>query len=398
MRKIRVAHIITRMCCGGAQENTFHSVRLANRDRFDVDLVSGPVPDRERSLEPVMADAGISLAHEPSLRRAPHPVHDAITLKRLTRRLRDGGYDIVHTHTSKAGILGRMAAKRAGVPIIVHTPHGHIFHGYFSNPVTRLFVALEERAARFTDRIVTLTDRGAEEHLAAGIGRSHQYETIFSGVDFAPFDRAVAEREHIRMALGISGENMLFGAVGRLEPVKGFRYFVGAAHRIHDRMPEARFIVVGAGSEEKALRRAAKPLGNAIGFLGYRDDVAALMAACDVLAVPSLNEGMGRVVIEAGAAYTPVVAARVGGLPEVVEDGETGVLVSPQDPEALAAALMELAKHENKRREMGHAARKKFVPRYSVENMVRRIEGLYETLLEEKGVTEKTQEAWRDAG
>jgi len=166
MRRIRVAHVITRLCTGGAQENTFHTVRLANRDRFEVDLISGPTRGGEGSIEEAVRAAGIEIQREPLLVRSPAPLRDMITLWRLTRRFRDRQYDIVHTHTSKAGFLGRLAAERAGTPIVVHTPHGNIFHGYFSGWLTRIFVWMERHAARRTDRIIELTAGGVEEHLA----------------------------------------------------------------------------------------------------------------------------------------------------------------------------------------------------------------------------------------
>ena len=175
MKRFRVAHVITRLCRGGAQENTFHTVRLANRARFEVDLISGYSRGREGSIEDTVRAAGIEVCHEPALVRSIAPVRDILALRRLTRLFRERRYDIVHTHTSKAGFIGRLAAERAGVPIVVHTPHGNIFQGYFSKPMTRLFVWMERHAARRTDKLIELTPGGVEEHLAEGIGQRGQY-------------------------------------------------------------------------------------------------------------------------------------------------------------------------------------------------------------------------------
>lgn len=384
MIRVRVAHIITRLCKGGAQENTFHTVRLANRNRFTVDLISGETFGQEGSIEDEVRAAGINVIRVPHLVRQVAPLHDLRALRHLTRLLREGGYGIVHTHTSKAGFLGRWAAKRSGVPIIVHTPHGNIFEGYFSGSLTRLFVAMERRAAQWTDRIIELTPRGVEEHLAQGIGRREQFSTIFSGIDLAPFTAAVARREATRRALGIEQHEFLVGAVARLEPVKGLTYLVSAAHAVLDALPNARFIIAGQGSLDGDLRTQAASLGDRFRLLGPRDDVPDLMAAMDVFVLPSVNEGMGRVLLEAGAAGTPSVASRVGGVPDIIEDGRTGILVPPRDPEALARAIRTLAEDERLRQAMGQAAQTSIVPEYGLDRMVARIEALYEELIEEK--------------
>ncbi|HPO11891.1 MAG TPA: glycosyltransferase family 4 protein [Candidatus Hydrogenedentes bacterium] len=384
MRKIRVAHVITRLCAGGAQENTFHTVRLANRDRFEADLISGVVRGGEKSMEDQVHAAGVPIIRMPFLIREPAPVRDWITLRRLIRLFKTRQYDIVHTHTSKAGVLGRLAAERAGVPIIVHTPHGNVFHSYFNPYLTRLFVWMERHCARRTDRIIELTSGGVEEHLAEGIGRREQFSVIFSGIDTAPSDAAIAKREATRAALGMGPEEVLIGGVGRLEPVKGFTYFVEAARSVLRSDAHARCILIGDGAERETLRTQAAGMGDRFQFLGWRRDVPELMAAMDILAVPSVNEGMGRVVLEAGAAGVPVAASRVGGIPDIVDDGETGLLITARDAGALAEAMLELAHAPERRRWMGATARAKVVPHFSLQKMVERIEALYEELLYEK--------------
>ncbi len=380
-RRIRVAHIITRLCKGGAQENTFHTVRLANRDRFDVDLISGPTRGREGSIEAAIEAAGIPIHREPALVRAPLPPLDVLALRGLTRKLKAGDYDIVHTHTSKAGILGRLAAERAGIPHVVHTPHGNVFHGYFNGPLTRLFVWMERHAARRTDRIIELTAGGIEEHLAEGIGQRDQYCVIFSGIDTTPYAEARALREQTRAQLGAGPDEILIGAVGRLEPVKGFTYFVAMAQLLKATKSPLRFFLVGEGALRPALEAQAAEAGVTIDFLGLRDDIPNLMAAFDMLVVPSINEGMGRVILEAGAAETPVVASRVGGIPDVVDEDETGMLVPPRSPEALAEAVTSLVASPERRKLMGATAHAKVVPHYSLTRMVQRIETVYEELL-----------------
>jgi len=386
MRRFRVAHVITRLCKGGAQENTFHTVRLADRERFEVDLISGHTRGREGSMEDTVREAGIDIARARALVRPVAPVRDLIALAHLIRLFRTRRYDIVHTHTSKAGFLGRVAARRAGVPIIVHTPHGNVFHGYFPRWATRVFVWMERHAAHRTDRVIELTPGGVEEHLAEWIGRREQYVTIFSGIDLAPFDRAVARREETRRALGIAPEDCLVGAVGRLASVKGYEYFIAAAHRIARDLPEARFILAGQGALEAQLRQEAAGLGDRFCFLGFRDDVPDLMAAMDVFVLTSLNEGMGRVLIEAAAAGTPAVATAVGGVRDIILDGWTGILVPPRAPQTVAEAVCTLARDPDRRRAMGETARETVAPNYGLAPMVEQIEALYEELIREKGL------------
>lgn len=383
MTKIRVAHIITRLCRGGAQENTFHTVRLHNRDRFDVDLIAGTNTGEEGSLEDDVVAAGIEILRAPSLVRDVALGKELRAANELARLLRTGRYDIVHTHTSKAGFLGRLAAKRARVPIVIHTPHGNIFDGYFSRGKTMLFSALERNAAKWTDRIIELTDGGIEQYLANGIGKRAQYTTIFSGIDLSEYDDLETKRNSFRHELGIGDSTVLVGGVGRLEPVKGFRYLVEAAQTLLEK-PNLSFVHAGTGSLDFELRTTAKPLGDRFRFLGLRNDIARIMAGLDLLVVPSLNEGMGRVVLEAGAAGTPVIGSNVGGIPDVVRNGSTGVIVPKQDSAAIAASIGELVANRERLVELGSAARDFVVPDFSLENMVEHIESLYETLIKEK--------------
>ncbi len=383
MKRIRVAHVITRLCKGGAQENTFHSVRLANRERFEVDLISGPTVGAEGSIEKAVHDAGIEIVRVPGLVREVHPIKDISACRDLTRLFRSRTYDIVHTHTSKAGYVGRLAAARAKVPIVVHTPHGHIFFGYFNAILTRAFTLMEQHAAKHSDRLIALTPRGIREHLEQGVGRPEQWTAIFSGIDLRPFEEATRRRDATRAGLGISPEAILVGGVGRLEPVKGFSYFIDAARVIARSAPHAQFVVVGDGSMAEELRNAGADLGERLHFLGLRHDVPELMAAMDIFVVPSINEGMGRVLIEAAAAGVPAVASAVGGVPDIVRDGETGFLVPPRSAGDLAKAVMRLLEDAPLRARMGLVART-HAQGFSLERMVTEIETLYETLIKEK--------------
>ncbi len=381
MKRLRVAHVITRLCQGGAQENTLNTVLLHDRARYEPELITGVVEPGEASIEFKAEEAGVTVLRIPDLMRAVAPLHDWRALRELTRLFRERRYDIVHTHTSKAGYVGRLAAARAGVPVVVHTPHGHVFDGYFSKPVTRLFIALERHAARKTDRIIALTPRGIEEHLAEGIGRREQYAAIFSGIDLRPFAHHDALRAGTRTAAGYTDADFIVGCAGRLEPVKGFSLAIEAARRVCAECSNVRFLLAGAGPLEPELRAMAAPLGDRFQFVGFQHDVARFMAGLDLFVLPSLNEGMGRVLLECGAAGVAAVATRVGGVPDIVVDGETGLLVPPRAPDALAAAILTLVRDPARARRMGQAARARIVPAYGIEEMVRKIQALYEDVV-----------------
>ncbi|HOE65761.1 MAG TPA: glycosyltransferase family 4 protein [Candidatus Hydrogenedentes bacterium] len=386
MRRIRVAHIITRLCQGGAQENTLHTARLHDRGRYEVDLLCGRIVGGEASIEDKAASYGVGIVRVPDLVRPLAPWRDVRALHQLERLIRKGRYDIVHTHTSKAGYLGRWAAARAGTPIVVHTPHGHVFDGYFPVPLTRLFVRLERRAAKWTDRIIALTPQGVEEHLAEGIGRPDQYVDIFSGIDLEPFEAAIRNRDAMRAALGYGRDEALIGAAGRLEPVKGFAYFVEAARLVCAQAPHARMLLAGRGPLDRVLRAQAADMGDRFRFLGFRDDLPDVLAALDIFVLPSINEGMGRVLLECGAAGVPAVATAVGGVPNIVHDGATGLLTPPRNAQALACNILGLVQDAGLRHRMGMAARGHVAPRYGIETMVRKIESLYEELIRAKSL------------
>ncbi len=385
-RIVRVAHVITRLSRGGAQENTFQTVRLHDRGRFHADLIAGPPLGDEGSLEDAVAEAGIKIERVPTLLRNPSPLADFRALQQLTRILQRGGYDIVHTHTSKAGYIGRLAARRAGVRILVHTSHGNVFHGYFGRWPTALFVAMERHAARWSNALIELTDRSVDECIEHRIGERPQYHVIPSGIDVARFQRARARRAETRARYGWPAEALVVGAVARLEPIKGVDTFIRAAVAILSRRHDVRFVIAGEGSQRNALERLAGPAAERIQFLGFQENVADLMAALDLLVVPSRNEGMGRVILEAGAAGVPVVASRVGGIVDVVRDGETGVLVDPDDAEGFVHAIEFLLGEPMRRASFGANASRRVGTHYSELRMVQRIEALYETLLRENGL------------
>jgi glycosyltransferase involved in cell wall biosynthesis len=349
-------HVITRLTVGGSAENT-----VATMVALEAAGYAGPLAVGITESDPPSVDdarhRGVRLLDVPALGREVG-VRDVAALAHLCRVMRAQRPAIVHTHTSKAGFVGRLAARLAGVPAVIHQPHGHIFYGYYGSGRTAFYIALERIAARWTDRIVTLTDRGIEEHLARKIGRRAQYRTVPSGVPTAALRAAAPSRSVARARLGLPEDAFVVAGLGRLVPVKGFDVLIAALRPLAEAVPSARLVLIGDGPQRDELQVAARDLGvgGRVLVTSVTSDITGWLTAADVLAAPSRNEGMGRAIVEAMALGLPVVGAEVGGIPAVVADGETGWLVPPGDSLALAAALIELARDEALRIKLGTAA------------------------------------------
>jgi glycosyltransferase involved in cell wall biosynthesis len=353
---LRVLHAITRLTLGGSSENTIASCVALDGAGYECLLAASFRESDAASL----ADArrrGCRVVDLPALGREVAPLADLRALAEILRLIRRERPAIVHTHTSKAGFIGRLAAAIARVPAVIHQPHGHVFYGYYGQRRTAVFNALERRAARWTDRIITLTDRGAAEHLARGIGRASQYAAVPSGVPIADLRAAAPARDAARGRLGLDPRAFVVLGLGRLVPIKGFDLLVRALPAVAAQVPAAQVVLVGDGAERGHLDGLTAALGvtGRLRLAGALTDVTTPLAAADVLAVPSRNEGMGRVIVEAMALGVPVVAAAVGGIPDVVTDGECGRLVAPEDVDALATALIELGRDAALRAKLGEA-------------------------------------------
>lgn len=383
MPKIRVLHIITRLDKGGSAYNTLLTVSRLDKAKYETVLMSGVTNDPDAEIAGFTARENIDYIFVPQLVREINLLRDAIAFCKIFRFIKKGKFDIVHTHTSKAGILGRWAAKLAGVKIIVHTPHGHIFYGYFGRFKTKFFIFLETITARITDKIITLTQVGKDEHIKFGIAPGEKFIPVYSGIEIERFINFKPDSDGEKKKLNILPGIFVIGTVSRLDPVKGNRYFIFALPAIVKVFPGLKAVFVGEGSEKEQLISYTRELGiydNVI-FTGERQDVRGLMCAFDIFVLSSLNEGMGRCLLEAQALGLPVVATEIGGVPEVIKNGLTGILVPPADPEALSAAIISLLKDEARRLEMGREAKKWVDNRFSVEAMVNKISELYEGLI-----------------
>lgn len=389
MTSARVLHVITRLTLGGSSENTVAQILALRRAGYDCQLVVGAAESETATLDDARR-RGCPLVALDALGREVAAGRDVAALTALIRLLRRQRPLIVHTHTSKAGFLGRLAARLAGVPIVIHQPHGHIFYGYYGAARSALFVRIERLAAHWTDRIVALTERGTEEHLAQGIGRREQYVAIPSGVPTAALRAQAPSRGAARARLGIGEDDFVVVGVGRLVYVKGFELLVAALPAVLGEIPGARLVLVGDGPDRATLERQAAGLGVAgrVMFAGAVDGAAGglleYLAAADVCAAPSRNEGMGRALVEAMALGLPVVGTDVGGIPDVIGRDEAGRLIPTDDSAALAAALAELGRDGRLREKLGDAARTR-AELFSTAVADARLLQLYAELVEARG-------------
>jgi glycosyltransferase involved in cell wall biosynthesis len=323
----------------------------------------------------------------PALGREISGPRDAMALVALLRLIRRERPLIVHTHTAKAGTLGRLAAWLARVPVVVHTYHGHVFRGYFSPARTRLFLAVERWLARRTDRLLTVSAQVRRELLELGIGTPEQLVVVPLGLDLDPFLAVGAAGDgELRRALGIEPAAPVVAVVARLVPIKAHEVFFGAAAIVSARRRDVRFPVVGDGERRAELEALVTRLGLAgsVRFLGWRGDLPAIYREADVVVLTSRNEGSPVSLIEAMAAGRPVVATRVGGVPDLVEDGVNGCLVDPDRPAAVAEAVLALLDDPDRRHALGQAGRKRVHPAFSAERLLRDVDALYAALLELK--------------
>jgi glycosyltransferase involved in cell wall biosynthesis len=381
---MRVTHVITRLIIGGAQENTAATVLgLQKKPGVEVNLVAGPSLGPEGSLESAFQNDPKLLTVVPSLIRPIHPVLDIIALARLTKIFREVRPEIVHTHSGKAGILGRLAARRALVPVIIHTIHGPSF-GPFQGPLANaLFLAAERRAGAITTHFVSVADAMTRQYIAAGIGRTENYTRIFSGFDLDPFLNARNDSQ-LRSSLGIAPEDFVVGKIARLFKLKGHEDLIAAAPEVLKRHPRTKFLLVGDGALRQTLesRVREKGLERSFIFAGLvtPSEIPRYVGIMDVVAHLSRREGLARALPQALAARRPVVACDCDGAAEVCISDQTGFLIRPGDAEMLAARLTQLAQSETLRERLGGRGRELARRHFAVETMVNDIYSLYNKL------------------
>ncbi|HEX8949988.1 MAG TPA: glycosyltransferase family 4 protein [Dissulfurispiraceae bacterium] len=371
--------MITRLDRGGSAEAFLNLALEFKRMGHDVAIATGPSLNPQADIGDFSKTHGIPVHSLPSLRRDVNPFRDIPAFLETLRVIRTVRPDVLHTHTSKAGFIGRIAGRVAGAGAVVHTPHGHIFYGYYGRLLTGIFILLERIGARFSDRIVTLTDLEKREYIEKGIADDGRITTIPCGIfvkDFSPMGGAL--REELGIAPGIP----LVGWVGRLDPVKGCGHFLGTCRLIKEELPDARYLVVGDGPLRREMEELSRSLGlsREVIFLGFREDIPSIMSSIDLLVHTPLNEGLGKVLLEAMASAKPIVAAKVGGIPEIVTHGLNGLLVPPGDCASGARESVKILKDRALAEKLGNEGRKR-VAAFDNSWMVEKTVELYRGLL-----------------
>ena len=385
---MRVAHVITRLIVGGAQENTVATVfGLHRKADVTVRLYSGPTTGPEGSLESGVRDIEGLFHLIPSLIRPVHPLRDFLAYRHLVREFKNFRPDIVHTHSGKAGLIGRLAAKRAGVPLIIHSIHGPSFGPFQGGIANALFSEAERFAGTRTDHFITVANAMRDQYLAAGIGSREDYTQIFSGFPLEPY-LAAEDAPSIRAKLGLRNDDFVVGKIARLFEFKGHEDLFTVAPRLAKRVPNIRFLLVGDGVWRENFERLAKRIGCKENFvftgLVPPTDIPSLVGVMDCLVHLSRREGLPRALPQAMAAGKPVVAFDCDGAGEVCINGETGMLIAPGDLARLEDSLVHLAKDESLRKSLGQLGQAFVKEKFTVERLVGDQYQLYQRLLAER--------------
>ena len=373
--------VIARMNVGGPALQVTGLMQDLDAGRFDHRLLTGHVDAGEGDYLALRCP-DLPVMRVPGLGRSPRAGDDLRALRSLMQHVHAFRPHIVHTHTAKAGVLGRIAARSLRVPAVVHTFHGHLLHGYFSPAVTRAVVQAERTLARASTRLVAVGEQVRDDLLEAGIGRPGQYAVVPPGIHLPPGPA----RDEARSRLGLPPSGPVVTLVARLTQVKRPDRFVQMAAQLAARHPEATFAVCGEGDLLEETMRAAAPLGDRVRFLGWRGDVETVYAATDVVVLASDNEGMPVSLIEAGMAGVAAVATDVGSVREVVLDGVTGLL-APAEAAGLAAQVDRLLTDDALRLRLAGEAARSSVARFGRARLVSDIEHLYEQIAAQKGWT-----------
>ncbi len=378
---MRVIHVITRLIVGGAQENTVASVLgLRAKPDLDVELIAGPTSGPEGSLEPLFANCPRVLTIVPELVRPLHPWNDCLAWRALSKLFHVRQPHIVHTHSGKAGFLGRLAAAHARVPKIIHTIHGPSFGLFQGRLVNSLFRAAEVHAGRLTTHFVVVAEAMKQQYLAAGIGRPDQYSTIFSGFELEPFLAATNDLS-LRARLGLTPDDVVIGKIARLFKLKGHNDLLAVAPGLVGADPRIKFLLLGDGLWRNRLEKQARALGLAehVVFAGLvaPAEVPALVGVMDLLVHLSLREGLPRALPQALASARPVVAYDCDGAREVCLENETGFLVEPADLRRLGERLLSLAQDPILRQRLGRRGQQFVRERFALQRMVNDLHQLY---------------------
>lgn len=383
---MKTAHIITRMIIGGAQENTLHTVEGQHSDYGDdVMLITGPTLGPEGTLIPRAEQGGFDIKFVPELQRSINPFREYSAYRALVKVLKEYQPEIVHTHSSKAGILGRAAAEKLKLPC-VHTIHGAAFH-FGQNPIAyHTYVAAEKWAAKRCDHFITVCDAMTDQYVAAGVAKREKFTTVHSGFDVEPFLNPKTSREEIRKSLGFQPNDIVVGKIGRLFHLKGHEFVIQAAQQIASKNKNIKFMFIGDGILRQQYEAEIEKAGlkDRFHFTGLvpPTQIPELIQAMDIAVHTSQWEGLARVLPQALIAGKPVISYDVDGAKEVVITGETGFLLERDSVEELGESILKLANDPELRKLFGEEGRKRFTDQFRHQTMTRRIREVYEQVLQ----------------
>lgn len=379
----RVLHIIGDSKFGGGSVIVLRLAEAAMEAGLKVDVLT-----TDSTFQKVLREHGIGMVPLDCIWREIRPIRDLYGLWRLYHFLRCSEYEIVHTHTSKAGFVGRAAAWWARVPVVIHTVHGFAFHEESSPCAVKVYSTLEHLAARWCLRIISVSEYHRNWALKLGIGDAQKVIAIPNGISPERV-KPTRSRNIVRAELGINEDEVVLISVGRLAPQKGLEYLLQAVPLMCAQgYSHFRVVLVGDGPMRADLEALARKLGikNHIMFLEFRRDIGDLLGASDIVVMPSLWEGLSIALLEAMAAGKPIVTTTIGSNLEVTDHGRVALLVPPKDPEAIAQAVVQLMRDPDKALSLARAARERFLSHYTEERMLAEYINLYLSLIKERGL------------
>jgi len=392
MAQIKIAHLITRFMIGGAQENTLFTVEeLSKNPNYEVTLILGPQTGPEGDLlKETDLEENYRLTIIPELVREINPLKDLTALYKLYRIFKKKKYDIVHTHSSKAGILGRIAAFLSGTKIIIHTIHGLPFHPYQNKFLNKLYLALEKICAKLSDKIITVCDTMKEKALQAGLAKTDKFITIYSGTSLDNFLQAKKQydQQKTRQKYNFKTDDIIITKIARLFHLKGHKYLIEIASDIIAKFPKVKFLFIGDGILKKELKTQIEQLKLEKNFIFTGlippKQIPEILAITDLLVHCSLREGLARVLPYSLAAGIPAISFDIDGACEVIFNNQTGFLVPPKDSQELKNKILEALSHPSLKETVKTKGPETVDPIFRKEYMVSEIEKLYNNLLTKK--------------
>ena len=389
MRKRKILRIIARLNIGGPAIHAILLSEALNKDSYEDKLVCGRVSEHEGDMFYLARQKGVCPTVIPELQREISFKKDLKAFFKLYAMIKRERPDIVHTHTAKAGTLGRLAATLAGVPVKVHTFHGHIFDGYFSPVKAKIFLFIEKVLAVFTDRVIAVSSLMKDDIVKRlKITNEKKCVVIPLGLELEKFSDCEKLKGNFRRKLGIGEDVLLVGIVGRLVPIKNHIMFIKAAKKLIDKTAhrKVKFLIVGDGELKEGLERAVNEMGlkDFVIFTGWIEDLPGVYADLDIVALTSFNEGTPLSLIEAMASAKPVVTTAVGGVKDMIKGGENGLMIGTNDAEDFSDKLSMLIENDGLRRELGVNGRRSVAEKYSKNRLVSDTKKLYEECIREK--------------